>query len=133
MKLFGYVESFPLTRNRKLFEKDNRVGHIRKSLSYLNSAKSLQYVSKFFGMRKWYTDDFNISQKMQTNVDRRKFRFGLKSNDFLIQWDIENLIFYLTTKGERNSESSMPKQNINTVSDGSFTDLMQKSNGVSGA
>ena len=124
-------DCFPPTINRKLFEKNDRFGHINKSLSSLNSAKSLQYGSKFFGLQKWYTDDFNVSQKMQTNVDRRKFRFGLKSNvDFLIQLDIENLIFHLTTKAEKSSENCIPKQKINTVSDGSFTDLMQKSNGV---
>ena len=131
VKSTKFDESFSPTINRKLFELENRFGHIHKTLSSLNSAKSLQYGSKFFGMQKWYTDDFNVSQKMQTNVDRRKFRFGLKSNvDFLIQLDIENLIFFLTTKGEKNAENCIPKQNINTVSDGSFTDLMQKSNGV---
>ena len=107
------MNASPPTINRKLFEKNDRFGHIHKSLSSLNSAKSLQYGSIFFGIQKWYTDDFNVSQKMQTNVDRRKFRFGLKSNvDFLIQLDIENLIFYLTTKGEKSSESCIPKQKL---------------------
>ena len=123
-------ESPPTPLNRKLFGKNDRFGHIQKTLSSLNSAKTLEYGSKFFGTPKWYSDDFNVSQKMQTNDDRRKFRFGLKSNvDFLIQLDIENLIYYLTTKGEGRVEDSIPKQKANIVSDGSFANLMKISNG----
>ena len=62
-----------------------------------------------FWNAKLYTEDFNVSQKMQTYVDRRKFRFGILSNvDFLIQRDIENLTFYLTTK----SRLDMGVQNV---------------------
>ena len=106
------------------------LGYIQKSLSSLNSAKTLQYGFKFFGMQKWYSDDFNVSQKMRINDDRRKYRFGLKSNvNFLIQLDIENLIYCLTTNGEGKMEDCIPSQEINTVSDGSFADLMRISNG----
>ena len=42
-------------------------------------------VQKMFGNSKWYTDEVNGVDKVRTNEDRRKFRFGLKSAfDFLI-------------------------------------------------
>ena len=65
---------------------------------------------------------------METIEDRRKFRFGLKSVvDFLIQIDFETLLECLT-KTDDKTKNNIPGYKSGLVSDGSFNDLMKKSN-----
>ena len=66
--------------------------HLRRSLPSLNSARSHLYSSSFFGDTKWYSEGFDFGAKALTTTERRKFRFGMKSNvDFLVQLDMQNL------------------------------------------
>ena len=59
---------------------------LRQSLPSINSARAYKYGSRAFGQKSWYSESFDIAKGLKTNADRRKFRFGLKSNvDFLIQ------------------------------------------------
>ena len=75
-----------------LFNKLKQSPHLRKSLSAVNKARAFKYGSRAFGHKQWYKEDFNLKEGLRSNEDRRKFRFGLKSNvDFLIQLDILNL------------------------------------------
>ena len=68
-----------------LFDKLRKNPHLRKSLRAVNNARTFKYGSRAFGKKKWYKENFDIQEGLQSNEDRRKFRFGLKSNiDFLI-------------------------------------------------
>ena len=114
--------------DRKLFPKSPRFSHVRRSLASVNAARSFQYGAKFFGNAKRYTDELKVVEKMESNEDRRKFRFGLKSVvDFLIQIDFETLLECLT-KTDDKTKNNIPGYNSGLVSDGSFNDLMKKSN-----
>ena len=106
-----------------LFNKLKQNPHLRKSLSTVNKARAFKYGSRAFGHKKWYKEDFNIKEGLRSNKDRRKFRFGLKSNvDFLIQLDILNL------KAKLLENSFNPQVHNRTpplsLSDGSFLGAM---------
>ena len=95
---------------------------LRRSLPSINSARAYKYGSRAFGQKSWYNENFNITKGLKTNADRRKFRFGIKSNvDFLIQLDIESLKTCLTDK----SFSTKNNASLDTLSDGSFLDTMR--------
>ena len=75
----------------------------------------------------WYTENFCIGRGLKSNVERRKFRFGLKSNvDFLIQLDLANLKTCLLDK--THETPFPPPTSTSALSDGSFLNLMQKMN-----
>ena len=103
-----------------VYSKLQKNPHLRKSLSSLNTAKSFVYGSRAFGQQSWYKESFNVCRSLHSNADRRKFRFGLKSNiNFLIQLDIQNLKTILANKNFEPQELSThlyPPQ----LSDGSF-------------
>ena len=66
--------------------------NLRKSLTSLNTAWAYLYGTLAFGLKNWYKESFDVFKGLRTNAERRKFRFGLKSNvDFLIQLDVQNL------------------------------------------
>lgn len=48
--------------------------------------------------------------------------------DFLIQLDCENLLESLTTKEQQTTKDTIPGKGMNIISDGSFSDLMQRAN-----
>ena len=82
------------------------------------------YGSRVFGPTNCYKETFNVYRGLQTNADRRKFRFGLKSNiDFLIQLDMENLKSLLLDINY-DPLHRPPKQ----LSDGSFLSTLYKLN-----
>ena len=65
----------------------------------VNTARSVKFGSKFFGERSWYSGDVDVSSKIRSLEDRRRFEFGLKCNvDFLIQLDLKNVIELLSQK-----------------------------------
>ena len=71
---------------------------IQRSLSSINTAKSFAYSSNFFGLKKFYGEEFNFKTAPLHPPDRRKIRFGLKSIvDFVIQVDIQNLKTHLSS------------------------------------
>ena len=79
-------------RERILFKTLKKFPHFRKSLPSINSAHAFKYGSRSYGKKRWYTETFDVVTGLKSNADRRKFRFGLKSNvDFLIQLDLESL------------------------------------------
>ena len=65
----------------------------RSSLSAIHAARSHKYGHVQFGPKTWYKDSENISEKLTTQDDRKKFRQGLKSNvDFLNQLNLHDLV-----------------------------------------
>ena len=105
-----------LFSNLKLYPK------LRQSLNSVNSARAYKYGSRAFGQKSWYTENFDIATGLKSNADRRKFRFGLKSNvDFLIQLDIEGLKQCLSDK-TFSPNHVPPGANLST---GSFLDTMR--------
>ena len=95
---------------------------LRQSLPSINSARAFKYGSRAFGQKSWYSENFDIAKGLKTNADRRKFRFGLKSNvDFLIQLDIESLKICLN----ENSFSPGYLPPPDNLSDGSFLSTMR--------
>ena len=97
-------------------------------MSSINTAKSFVYGSRAFGQQHWYKETFKVCRSLHTNADRRKFRFGLKSNiDFLIQLDIQNLKSILANKEfepQELSTDNFPPQ----LSNGSFLSTLYKLN-----
>ena len=96
---------------------------LRQSLPSINSARAYKYGSRAFGQKSWYSESFDIAKGLKTNADRRKFRFGLKSNvDFLIQLDIESLKICLN---ENSFSPCNQPPSPDNLSDGSFLSTMR--------
>ena len=116
------------TDSQFVYTKLQKNPHLRKSLASLNTAKSFVYSSRAFGQQNWYKESFNVLRGLRSNADRRKFRFGLKSNiEFLVQLDIQNLKTLLVEKDSEQKDTifqSPPTQ----LSDGSFVSTLHKSN-----
>ena len=94
------VENFQRSPNfsisRSLFPETKAIPQIQRSLYSINTAKSFAYSSNFFGLKKYYGDEFNFKIAPLHPADRRKIRFGLKSIvDFVIQLDVQNLKTHL--------------------------------------
>ena len=106
-----------------LFDKLKKSPHLRKTLSALNRARAFKYGSRAFGHKKWYKENFDIKEGLRSNEDRRKFRFGLKSNvDFLILLDIMNLKAKLR---ENSFNPQIPgRAPPQSLLDGSFLSVM---------
>ena len=74
---------------RTLFPPPSKFSHILRSLVSIHNAKSFVYSSNFFGLKKYYTEEFDFSKSPLHPRERRKIRFGLKSIvDFIIQLDL---------------------------------------------
>ena len=100
--------------------------NLRKSLASINTARSSKYGSKAFGKNTWYSENFDVVKGLRTNAERRKFRFGLKSNvDFLIELDLANLKNCLVTK---NVPQTANYVDSSSLSDTSFLNLMRSMN-----
>ena len=70
---------------------------ICESLTPVNAARSQLYSACFFGNEKWYDENCDFEKLIIHPIDRRKFRFGLKSNvEFLLHLDFQNLKDCLT-------------------------------------
>ena len=111
-----------------VYSKLQKNPHLRKSLSSLNTAKSFVYGSRAFGQQSWYKETFNVCRSLHSNAERRKFRFGLKSNiDFLIQLDIQNLKTILADK-KFEPQNLSPHNYHPQLSDGSFLNTLSKVN-----
>ena len=105
-----------------LFEKLRKHPHLRKSLCAVNNARAFRYGSRAFGKKKWYKENFDVREGLRSNEDRRKFRFGLKSNiDFLIQLDVLNLKATL----QDTSFTPHTSTQFQSLSDGSFLSVMR--------
>ena len=64
----------------------------RSKLSEIHSARSHKYGHVHFGPKSWYKESTNISEKLTSQEDRRKFRQGLKCNvEFLNQLNLHDL------------------------------------------
>ena len=114
-------------KGRLMLKKLTKYPHLRKSLNSLNIARAYKDGVKSFGKMSWYTENFRIGRGLKSNVERRKFRFGLKSNvDFLLQLDLANLKTCLLDKTQ---DTHFPQPtSTSSLSDGSFLNLMQKMN-----
>ena len=77
---------------RTLFSPPSKFSHILRSLVSIHNAKSFVYSSNFFGLVKYYTEEFDFNKSPLHPRERRKIRFGLKSIvDFIIQLDLHQL------------------------------------------
>ena len=106
-----------------LYKKLQKSPHLRKSLAAINNARAFKYGTRAFGNKKWYKENFDTTEGLKTNEDRRKFRFGLKTNiDFLIQLDLLNLRTQLrkTSFNPQGPTQTLPQ----SLSDGSFLHTM---------
>ena len=110
--------------DNKLFPKTPIFSHVRWSLTSVNKARSFQYGSKFFGNVKRYTDELKVVEKMDSNEDRRKFRFGFKSVVDFVFW----FLLECFSKTGDQTKINLPGYKSGLVSDGSFNDLRAKSN-----
>ena len=115
--------------DKKLFPQSPRFPHVRRSLASVNAACLFQYGCKFFENVKRYKDELKVVGKMDSNEDRRKFRFGFKSvvDFFLIQIDFKTLLECLSKTGDQ-TKNNLPGYKRGLVLDGSFNDLRTKSN-----
>ena len=67
-------------------------------MSTIHSARSHKYGHVQFGPKSWYKESNNISEKLSSQEDRRKFRQGLKCNvEFLNQLNMHDLMKILIT------------------------------------
>ena len=104
--------------------------NLRKSLASLNTARAYLYGSRAFGLKSWYKESFDVFRGLRSNAERRKFRFGLKSNiDFLIQLDVQNLKTCLLDKNFE-PENALHNPPSRGLSDGSFLDTLQNVNAL---
>ena len=113
-------------RGRIMISKLTKYPPLRRSLASINTARSYKYGPRAFGKNTWYSENFDVVKGLRSNTERRKFRFGLKSNvDFLIELDLANLKNCLLDK-------SLPQPTnyaaTSSLSDGSFLSLMQTAN-----
>ena len=61
----------------------------RSQLENLHAARAHKYGFSQFGSKFWYKESKNISRKLKTQADRRKFRIGLKGLiDFINQLNV---------------------------------------------
>ena len=64
----------------------------RSQLENLHAARAHKYGFSQFGSKFWYKESKNISRKLKSQADRRKFRIGLKGLiDFINQLNIVDL------------------------------------------
>ena len=83
--------------SEKLFQKLLKEPKSRTRLESVHAARAFKYGGAHFGPKYWYKESQNISTKLKTQKDRRKFRQGLKANlDFLNQLNIMNLVEVLS-------------------------------------
>ena len=84
------------TINSNLISSPCKFSYIQRSLASIHNAKSHVYSNTFFGLKKFYGDEFDFKSPLRPNY-RRKIRFGLKSTvDFIIQLHLHNLMDLLT-------------------------------------
>ena len=77
----------------------------RSNLSAIHSARSHKYGHVQFGPKSWYKESSNISEKLTSQEDRRKFRQGLKCNvDFLNQLNMHDLLSHFLN-GKQDTKS----------------------------
>ena len=113
-------------RGRIMFSKLSKYPTLRKSLKAINTARSYKYGSKTLGKNTWYSENFDVVKGLHSNRERRKFRFGLKSNvDFLLELDLANLKNCLLDKSVTQATTYA---GTSSLSDGSLLSLMQKVN-----
>ena len=92
----NFQHSPDFSTSRSLFPESKTIPQVQRSLYSINTAKSFAYSSNFFGLKKYYGDEFNFKLAPLHPADRRKIRFGLKSIvDFVIQLDVQNIMTYL--------------------------------------
>ena len=100
------VSKKELISNEALFKKLKSSISARSSLSAVHAARAHKYGHVQFGPKTWYKDSENISEKLTSQDDRKKFRQGLKSDvDFLNQLNLHDLVKYFIGG----------KQNISTL------------------
>ena len=115
-----------------LFSSLKKYPYIRKSLSSINSARANIYSSSFFGKSKWYSEEFDFLSGPLSSVDRRKFRFCLKSNvEFLLQLDLnilKDLLIEQDPKIVNFKQQVQSHSHAARFSDGSCLDLLNLAN-----
>ena len=99
-----------------LFKKLKNNPSARSKLSSIHSARAHKYGHVQFGPKSWYKEVVNISEKLTSQEDRRKFRQGLKCNvEFLNQLNMHDLT--KTLLEGKQKISSLPKAVQTKVAD----------------
>ena len=94
--------------NEAVFKKLKNNPAARASLSSIHAARTFKYGHVQFGPKSWYRESANVSEKLTSQEDRRKFRQGLKCNvDFLNQLNMHDLMKHLLDG--KQEISSLPK------------------------
>ena len=82
-----------MLNDEALFKKLKSNIAARSKLSSIHAARAYKYGHVQFGPKSWYKESVNISEKLTSQEDRRKFRQGLKCNvEFLNQLNIHDLV-----------------------------------------
>ena len=90
---FGSRRKKILLNNEQIFTKLQNNPAARANLASIHAARSHKYGHVQFGPKSWYREVVNISKKLTSQQDRRKFRQGLKCNiDFLNQLNMDDLM-----------------------------------------
>ena len=86
--------------------------HARCRLENIHAARAFRYGHTQLGKKSWYRESVSVSKKLKTQVDRRKFRIGLKGDvDFLNQlniMDLENILHKGDGEGLNLLDMSQP-------------------------
>lgn len=97
-----------LISDEAVFKKLKNNTAARTNLSSIHAARTHKYGHVQFGPKSWYKESANISEKLTVQGDRKKFRWGLKSNvDFLNQLNMHDLMKYLLDG--KQQINSLPK------------------------
>ena len=76
----------------KVYKKLKNDPLARSRLENLHAARAHKYGHAHFGEKTWYKESTNLASRFKTQIDRRKFRAGLKGLvDFLNQLNIMDL------------------------------------------
>ena len=79
--------------NEKIFKKLLNNPTARTNLASIHEARAHKYGHIQFGPKTWYKEAVNISRKLTSQEDRRKFRQGLRGeSDFLNQLNMHDLM-----------------------------------------
>ena len=107
--LISKLRKREIRSNEAFFKKLKNNPSARSSLASIHSARSYKYGHVHFGPKSWYKESSNVSEKLTSQEDRRKFRQGLKCDiDFLNQLNMHDIMKTLL-EGERDL-NSLPKK-----------------------
>lgn len=105
------IRNKKLLSDELLFKKLKNNPSARSKLSSIHAARAHKYGHVQFGPKSWYKETVNISEKLTSQEDRRKFRQGLKCNvEFLNQLNMHDLTKIILEGKQKVSSFPKPVQ-----------------------